>query len=106
MRNIKSKRIIIKIGTNVLADSSGFLDADRVKSIAKQIEEIKNARDIAIVTSGAIGAGMAELGLRQRPDNIVMRQVCASIGQSLLMEQYHKAFFEHKIKIAQILLSY
>ena len=108
MRNLKSQRVIIKIGTNVLTDSSGFLEKNIIRNIARQVSEIrsKTKRDIIIVTSGAIGAGMAELGLKSRPDNIVMRQACASVGQSILMDKYYREFSLHKIKIAQILLSY
>jgi len=108
MRKLKSQRVIIKIGTNVLTDSSGFLEKNIIRNIARQVSEIrsKTKRDIIIVTSGAIGAGMAELGLKSRPDNIVMRQACASVGQSILMDKYYREFSLHKIKIAQILLSY
>ena len=108
MRKLKSQRVIIKIGTNVLTDSSGFLEKNIIRNIARQVSEIrsKTKRDVIIVTSGAIGAGMAELGLKSRPDNIVMRQACASVGQSILMDKYYREFSLHKIKIAQILLSY
>ena len=108
MRKPKSQRVVIKIGTNVLADSSGFLERNIIRNIARQVSEIRSKakRDIIIVTSGAIGAGMSELGLKSRPDNIVMRQACASVGQGILMDKYYREFSLHKIKIAQILLSY
>lgn len=106
MRNLKSKRVVIKIGTNTLTNESGFLDIETMKNLVSQIAAIKNKRDIVIITSGAIGAGMRELGLSEKPKDVVMKQVCAGIGQSILMANYYSLFSSHGIKIAQILLTY
>jgi len=105
-RNLKSKRIVIKIGTNVLTDKNGLLDSTIIKNLAFQITEVKKGRDIVIITSGAIGAGMQELGIRERPKDVVGQQVCAAVGQGILMENYHETFSRHKVKIAQILIAY
>lgn len=105
-RSIKAKRIVIKIGTNVLTNKNGLLDLNVIRNLVSQIAEIKNNREIMIITSGAIGAGMQELRLQQKPNNVVMKQVCAAIGQNILMANYHSMFTKHKIKIAQILLTY
>lgn len=104
-RNLKSKRIVIKIGTNVLTDRNGLLDLGIVKSLVSQIAEVKNKRDLMIITSGAIGAGMQELGV-EKPKDVVSKQVCAAVGQGILMSSYHSIFKKHGIKIAQILLTY
>ena len=106
MRNFKSKRIVIKIGTNVLTDKNGLLDPGIIKKIVSQIAEIKNSKDIVIITSGAIGAGMQELGIKDRPKDVVGQQVCAAVGQGILMTNYHAMFSGHKLKIAQILITY
>ena len=106
MRNIKAKRIVIKIGTNTLTDKAGFLDLRIIRNLVKQIAQIKNGKDIIIITSGAIGAGMRELGLKQKPSDVVMKQVCAGIGQNILMANYYSFFRKYRIKIAQILLTY
>lgn len=106
MRKLKSNRIVIKIGTNVLTNENGLLDFNVIQNLVLQIAEIKNKRDIVVVTSGAIGAGMQELGLKRKPANVVMKQVCAAIGQGILMANYHSLFSRHKIRIAQILLTY
>ena len=105
-RNFKSKRIVIKIGTNVLTDKNGLLDSNIIKNLVSQIAEIKNSKDIVIITSGAIGAGMQELGIKERPRDVVGQQVCAAVGQGILMTNYYAIFSRHKIKIAQILITY
>ena len=105
-RNIKAKRIVIKIGTNTLTDDNGLLDLKVMQSLVSQITKIKNSKDIVIVTSGAIGAGMKELKLKEKPKDVVMKQVCAAVGQSILMTNYHANFNRHNIKIAQILVTY
>ncbi len=101
------KKIIIKIGTNTLTCHSGKLDMDAIKSLVAQIAAIKDKGvDVVIVTSGAIGAGLKELNLDYKPKDAVMQQVCAAVGQNILMSKYHSLFRKHKIKIAQILLTY
>lgn len=105
-RNLKSKRIVIKIGTNTLTDKNGLLDLKVIQSLVSQTAKIKNGREIVMITSGAIGAGMKELGLEKKPKDVVMKQVCAAIGQNVLMTNYYSFFNKYKIKIAQILLTY
>ena len=105
-RNIKIKKIVIKIGTNVLTDKNGLLDLSIINNLVSQIAKLKNSRDIIIITSGAIGAGMQELGLKQRPNNVAMKQVCAAVGQNILIANYYSLFQKYGIKIAQILLTY
>lgn len=101
------KRIVIKIGTNVLADKSGTLDYGFMKMLAEDISKAKNhGKDIMLVTSGAIGAGMAELKIAKRPEDVKMQQACAAVGQSILISKYRELFSRHGIKVAQILLTY
>ena len=106
MRNIKANKIVIKIGTNTITNKYGVLDLNVMQNLVTQISKIKNKRNIIIITSGAIGAGMQELGLKEKPKDVVSQQVCAAVGQSILMANYHALFERYKIKIAQILLSY
>lgn len=106
MRKLKSDRIVIKIGTNTLTGKDGLLDLSIIKNLVSQIARIRKNRDITIITSGAIGAGMQELGLKERPKDVIGKQVCAAVGQSILMTNYYSLFSGHKIKIAQILLTY
>jgi len=100
------KRIVIKIGTNLLTEKLCGLRTDFIKDIAKQISELKkNGNEIIIVTSGAIGAGCLELGIKKSRE-IEVRQALAAVGQSAVMRAYHDAFSKYKIKVAQILLTY
>lgn len=107
MRQIKkSKTVVIKIGTNTLTNVRGLIDDNIMRNLVNQVAEIKNHRNIIIITSGAIGAGMQELGLKEKPKDVVMKQVCAGVGQNILMANYYTLFRSHGIKIAQILLTY
>ncbi|MDY6966938.1 MAG: glutamate 5-kinase [Halobacteriota archaeon] len=108
MRSLKSKRIVVKIGTSTLSGEEG-LDYALIDDIARQISELRReGKEFIIVTSGAIGAGCNELSLVQRPQpkDIVLKQACAAIGQSKVMEAYHNAFAIYSVIVAQILLTY
>lgn len=106
MRNFqKAKRIVIKIGTNTLTKDSA-IDVSYVQRIAEQITTlVRTGRQIVIVTSGAIGMGVGQLHLTEKPREMKMRQACAAIGQPLIMAAYRKAFAEHGITVAQVLLT-
>jgi glutamate 5-kinase len=107
MRSLKTDRIVVKIGTNTLASEGRGLNYVLIESIAQQISELKmQGKEFIIVTSGAIGLGCNELSLKKRPSEIVLRQVCAAIGQSKVMEVYHHAFEHYGGIVAQILLTY
>ncbi|MBI2559165.1 glutamate 5-kinase [Candidatus Woesearchaeota archaeon] len=107
MRNVKAKRIVVKIGTNAMTNRNGMLNLALMKRLVAQIAEIKKmGKEAIIITSGAIGAGMKELKLVSRPKDVTMQQVCAAVGQSILMSRYHSLFSRHGIKVAQILLTY
>ena len=101
----KAKRIVIKIGTNTLAKDSG-IDVGYVQRIAEQITAlVRTGRQVVIVTSGAIGMGVGQLHLSEKPREMKMRQACAAIGQPLIMAAYRKAFAGHGITVAQVLLT-
>ncbi len=98
-------RIVIKVVTETLADRKGRIDEGQIKSIAAQISEIKKSNEVILVSSGAIGCGMGELGIEKKPRAMPELQALAAIGQNVLMHSYHEAFRHHDIKIAQLLLS-
>ncbi len=106
-RLLQARRIVVKLGTGTVTTSDGALAANRVEPIASQIADLKRAhKQIVLVSSGAVGMGAGKLGLhRARLDDLVTRQACAAIGQSLLMHAYEKLFAAHNIKIAQLLLT-
>ncbi len=99
------RRIVIKVGTNLLSSGQG-IDAARIRTICAQISELKNmGYQVILVTSGAIGLGAKELGHKNKVVHIPMRQACAAIGQPVLMSYYREAFSEFGIIPAQVLLT-
>jgi glutamate 5-kinase len=98
--------IVIKIGTNLLADKVQGVNLDRINEIAESVTRLNSLGNrIAIVSSGAIGAGIAALKLKERPKTIPEKQATAAIGQPLLMEAYEHAFRKQNCTIAQVLLT-
>lgn len=108
LKNIlqQENTVVIKIGTNLLADRERGIDADRLSSIAKSVSYLRSlGKNVAIVSSGAIGAGVAAMKFYERPKSIPEQQATAAIGQPLLMEAYENAFRKQHLSIAQILLT-
>lgn len=100
------KRIVIKIGSNILSNDFGELDTNIVGNIAGHVSYIAfRGYEVVIVSSGAVLAGMKKLGLKSKPKDIRLKQAAAAIGQSSLMWAYEKAFAEFQHKVAQILLT-
>ncbi len=102
----RSKTIVVKVGTRVLAREDGTLDQNRVTAISDQIVQLMNdKRQVVLVSSGAVGAGMGRLGLPQRPTDLAHLQAIAAVGQSRLIESYNFALQSHGRHAAQILLT-
>lgn len=103
----KVNRIVIKLGTGLLTDARNQLSARQIDGLITQIAALhEQKKQIIIVSSGAIGAGMSELGLKQRPKKLDELQAAAAIGQSKLMAVYDKLFGKFGITVAQILLTH
>ncbi len=102
----KSKRIVIKFGTNVLTNSDGNLALSRIYSFIEDIAQLKKqGKEIIIVTSGAVGLGAKKLKLGESPNLVSIKQACAAVGQSKLMYFYEDGFDKFDIVTAQILLT-
>jgi glutamate 5-kinase len=102
----RADTVVVKVGTNVLADPAGRLDRDRIRALADQLHRVRTAgRRVVLVTSGAIGAGVGKLGLGKRPADLPQLQACAAVGQSALMQLYQESFTPHGVHTAQILLT-
>jgi glutamate 5-kinase len=100
------RTIVIKLGTQTLSDSEGRLDAAFVGTIANQIAELRQRGiRMTLVSSGAIGCGVRELGLPQRPADLARLQAVAAVGQRRLMDVWAAAFQPHRMHVAQILLT-
>ena len=103
---IRNKVAVVKIGTSSLTNEDGSLNIEEMRRLVDQIAEaVKGNFKIVLVTSGAVGSGMAELGVRFNPNDIVFKQTCAAVGQSILMAHYRELFKKHEIKVAQLLLT-
>lgn len=100
-------RVVVKVGTSVVTGSSAEICAAHVEPLVNSIAALKSAgRQIVLVSSGAVGLGAGRLGLhRARLRDLVVRQACAAVGQSLLMHAYEQLFRAHDVKIAQVLLT-
>jgi len=100
------KRVVIKIGSNILSDEKEGLDTRRISAVAADVADLKGlGYDVVLVSSGAVAAGMRKLGMKTRPRDIKLKQAAAAAGQSSLMWAYEKSFGAHAIKVAQVLLT-
>jgi len=103
---VKSKRIVIKIGTNVLHHSNGKLDYKLIGELAAQIAIIRgHGHDVLVVTSGSVGAGRELCSVDETRNTLASHQILASVGQARLIQIYADAFRKHKTTVAQILLT-
>ena len=100
-----AKRVVVKVGSGVLTKDDG-LNLRTIRSISKQIcHLIEEGVEVVLVSSGAMAAGVAKIGLTKRPDEIPKRQAVAAVGQAGLIMEYEKTFARYKKKVAQILLT-
>ncbi len=100
-------RIVVKLGTGVLTDSRKQLDLAQMEQLVAQMAEQRKAgKEIVVVTSGAVGAGMGALGYDSRPAELAEKQACAAVGQSRLMAVYEQLFAKHGLVVAQVLLTH
>ncbi|HXA78202.1 MAG TPA: glutamate 5-kinase [Candidatus Acidoferrales bacterium] len=102
-----ARRLVIKVGTATVTGTEGELSLERVEPIVRSIATLMRAgRQVVLVSSGAVGLGRGWLGLhRSRLNDLVTKQACAAVGQSLLMDAYKNLFAKWGIKIAQVLLT-
>jgi glutamate 5-kinase len=101
----KPKRIVVKIGTSTLTKNNGELDEEKIKKIVTNLSKINDEIDVIFVTSGAVGAGMGQLKLSQKPKSISEKQALAAVGQVSLIHLYQVLFWAHGKSIAQLLLT-
>lgn len=100
------ERLVIKVGTSTITYPNGRMNLDQLERLVRQVADVANeGRQVILVTSGAIGAGMSRLGLTQRPKTIPEKQAAAAVGQGLLMQTYEKLFGEYGHTVAQVLLT-
>ena len=120
-----AKRIVVKVGSSSLTEPAGQpddgssdrpgaahldprpggLDSGRVGALVDALAEVGQRAEVVLVSSGAIAAGLAPLGLPRRPRDLATQQAAASVGQGLLMQAYTNAFGQHGRTVGQVLLT-
>jgi glutamate 5-kinase len=100
-------RLVVKLGTGVLTDSRKQPDPVQLEQLVAQVAALrKSGKEIVLVTSGAVGAGMGALGYEKRPGDLAELQACAAVGQLRLMAMYAELFARHNLHVAQVLLTH
>ena len=103
----RARRVVFKVGSSSLTGKAGAgLDSAAVDQLVDAVASAKaRGLDVLVVTSGAIAAGLAPLGLKVRPKELELQQAAASVGQGLLMHRYTESFARHSITASQVLLT-
>jgi glutamate 5-kinase len=101
-----ARRIVVKVGSSSLTSIKGGISEEALTALADALARKRNAgTEIILVSSGAIAAGLAPLGLEKRPRDLATQQAAASVGQGLLMARYTHAFGAHGVTVSQVLLT-
>jgi glutamate 5-kinase len=99
-------RVVVKVGSSSLTTSEGGIDPARIEALVDVLAAVRAAgREVVLVSSGAIAAGLAPLALRTRPRDLATQQAAASVGQGLLMGYYTQLFAAHDLGVGQVLLT-
>ena len=100
------RRVVIKVGSSTLTHETGHLNIRRIEELVKVLSDLKNSgKDVVLVSSGAVSAGVAKLGLSERPHSTAEKQATAAVGQTELMKIYAKFFSDYGITVGQILMT-
>ncbi|MGW2347909.1 glutamate 5-kinase [Actinacidiphila glaucinigra] len=112
----EARRVVVKVGSSSLTTATGGLDADRVDALVDVLakacgtqegaaQEGAAVKEVVLVSSGAIAAGLAPLGLARRPRDLARQQAAASVGQGLLVARYTASFARYGVRVGQVLLT-
>lgn len=102
----EAKRIVIKVGTSSITYQSGKINLRKMEELTRVISDLQNSgKEMVLVSSGAVGAGMGKIGISEKPKELPMKQAAAAVGQAVLMRLYEKFFNDYNQNIAQILLT-
>ncbi len=100
------RRVVVKLGTRLVTLQDHTLNLKLIERLAADVAELRrNGIQVAVVSSGAVGAGMGRLGLVERPRRLSALQATAAVGQVLLMNAYKLAFRAHRVSVGQVLLT-
>jgi glutamate 5-kinase len=102
----QARRIVVKVGSSSLTTAAGGIDPSRVKELVEALAAARGrGAEVVLVSSGAIAAGLAPLGLARRPRDLARQQAAASVGQGLLVHRYTEEFARHGLVTGQVLLT-
>ena len=103
-----AQRVVIKLGSGILAAVDGLsLDLAQIDGLVEQVAELcRSGTQCVLVSSGAVAAGLMELGMRERPEQLAQVQALAAVGQSRLMHEYETCFRARGFRVAQLLLTH
>lgn len=103
----EARRIVVKVGSSSLTTAAGGLDADRVDALVDVLAKVRSGgeREIVLVSSGAIAAGLAPSDCCSRPKDLARQQAAASVGQGLLVARYTASFARYGVRVGQVLLT-
>ncbi|MFI1002069.1 glutamate 5-kinase [Streptomyces galbus] len=103
---LTARRIVVKVGSSSLTTAVGGLDSDRVDALVDVLARARaTGTEVVLVSSGAIAAGLAPLGLAERPSDLARQQAAACVGQGLLVARYTASFARHGLRVGQVLLT-
>ncbi|WP_461029616.1 glutamate 5-kinase, partial [Streptomyces sparsus] len=107
---LRARRVVVKVGSSSLTTAAGGLDADRVDALVDVLaaygaREGDEGKEVVLVSSGAIAAGLSPLGLPRRPRDLARQQAAASVGQGLLVARYTASFARYGRRVGQVLLT-
>ncbi len=101
-----ARTLVVKVGTSVLSCEDDTLNLERLSALSEEIQRVRETgRRVVLVSSGAVGAGMGLLGLRQRPRDLPHLQAAAAVGQAHLIRHYDDCLKKHGCHAAQLLLT-
>jgi glutamate 5-kinase len=101
-----ARRIVVKVGSSSLTTAAGGIDPDRVRDLVDVLAAARSrGAEVVLVSSGAIAAGLAPLGLKRRPRGLPAQQAAASVGQGLLVHRYTEELARHGVVAGQVLLT-
>jgi glutamate 5-kinase len=101
-----AKRVVVKVGSSSLTTAAGGIDPGRVRDLVDVLAKLRTGgTEVVLVSSGAIAAGLAPLGLRKRPRGLPAQQAAASVGQGLLVHRYTEELARHGVIAGQVLLT-
>src|SRR5207342_1397734 len=101
-----ARRVVVKVGSSSLTTAAGGIDPERVRRLVDVLASARGrGTEVVLVSSGAIAAGLAPLGLERRPRALPAQQAAASVGQGLLVHRYTEELARHGIVVGQVLLT-